>query len=150
MQGEYMQKVLESYGNEDEQKKYTYNGKEYDAIPKIVLGKLVARTYDYVKKYNAVFEKVNESRAEEEKLPLLDIDKCIDDLLARAKNPEYVALYNISYEISNREEKQNTIMDNLKKLYPQYSELSTRNYLARSLKFLFRTEALHMLDIRRC
>ena len=140
MQGEYMQKVSESYGNEDEQKKYTYNGKEYNAIPKIVLGKLAARTLDYVKKYNAVLEKVNESRAEGEKLPLLDANKCMDDLLARAKNPEYVALYNISYEITNREEKQNTIMDNLKKLYPQYSELSSRNYLARSLKFLFRTD----------
>ena len=129
------------YTDEDSNKVYEYNGKQYKALSKIKVGELAVNVAVYVQKFNAVIEKANESKPEGQKLPLLDEEQCVKDLIERCKQPENVALYNVSTEINDTIAKQEKAYAGLKEQYKNdFEALGSRNYLSRSIIFLLKTE----------
>ena len=135
-----MDKMIKSY-KVNSGKKVIYNGKQYNPISRVQLGAIAYKTVTYVNNYNKMIEKANETRPDDQKIPLLDVDKCLQDLAEKAKDPKMVAIYNISSEIEKNVSFQDKILDNLIKTSgTKFEDLTTRNYLQRSLKFLFKTD----------
>ena len=126
----------------DDKKVYVVNDKKYKAIDKITAGSYVfALKLGYVPNFNNVIEEANEKLSDDKKVPLIDLEKAQRELIEKINNHENVAITSICKEITEKENKQTQIMKSLSEEFKnKYKIIDTRDYLARSFKFLLKTD----------
>ena len=138
---EFNEKKDYSINDYDDKKVYVVNKKEYKAINKTDVGSYITLAgIGYIPMFNKILEEENAKLPDDKKVPLIDFNKVKADILAKVQDPENVALANIYKEISANEQKQDKILADLKKEFPDAKLPDTRDYLARSIKFLLKTE----------